>query len=103
MRSWRACKITEFQPAMFDRAEAVLVDTPSERLHGGTGEAWNWAAARDLGPRIILAGGLDDTNVATAIEAARPWGVDACSRLESAPGRKDHAKVRRFVKAALNA
>jgi phosphoribosylanthranilate isomerase len=102
-RIWRACRVTEFSPAMFNSAEAVLVDTPSQQLLGGTGEAWDWSAARDLGPRIVLAGGLDDSNVARAIDAARPWGVDACSRLESEPGRKDHAKVRRFVKAALNA
>jgi phosphoribosylanthranilate isomerase len=102
-RVWRGCRVTEFSPAMFDGAEAVLVDTPAQSLLGGTGEAWDWSAARGLGPRIVLAGGLDDSNVAQAIGAARPWGVDACSRLESAPGRKDHAKLRRFVKAALNA
>ncbi len=58
-----------------------------------------WRA--DLAAKIVLAGGLDASNVREAIEAARPWGVDACSRIERAPGRKDHNKMKRFVEAAL--
>ena len=52
---------------------------------------------------MIVAGGLDASNVAEAIRVAQPWGVDASSRLESAPGIKDPEKVRRFVEAALAA
>ena len=51
----------------------------------------------------MLAGGLDGNNVGDAIAQVRPWGVDACSRLESAPGRKSETKVREFVNAALAA
>jgi indole-3-glycerol phosphate synthase/phosphoribosylanthranilate isomerase len=50
--------------------------------------------------RVMLAGGLDATNVANAIRAVRPWAVDASSRLEVEPGIKDHAKVRAYVEAA---
>jgi len=50
---------------------------------------------------LIIAGGLDGENVRTAIQQARPWGVDACSRIESAPGKKDHVKMAQFLKAAL--
>lgn len=53
----------------------------------------------DLPGRIVLAGGLGPENVAEAIEQVRPWGVDACSRLERAPGRKDHGKVSEFLRA----
>ena len=50
--------------------------------------------------RIMLAGGLGPDNVRAAIEAVRPWGVDAASSLESAPGVKDHERVRAYVAAA---
>lgn len=105
LRVWRAARVTpEFTAASLDdaQAEAFLLDTADGALAGGTGRTFDWNAARNLGRRIILAGGLDASNVRAAIEAARPWGVDACSRLESSPGKKDPAKVREFVKAALN-
>ncbi len=53
--------------------------------------------------RIILAGGLHAGNVAQAIAIARPSGVDACSCLESAPGRKDPGRTAAFIAAALAA
>ena len=53
--------------------------------------------------KIVLAGGLAPDNVAQAIREARPWGVDACSRLESAPGRKDPVQVRAFIQAIRQA
>ena len=58
------------------------------------------ARAAEVDGRLMLAGGLDASNVGAAIAAVRPWAVDASSRLESAPGIKDHAKVRAFVEAA---
>ena len=42
------------------------------------------------------------TTSALAIEQAKPWGVDACSRIEKSPGLKDHDKMRKFIHAALN-
>jgi indole-3-glycerol phosphate synthase / phosphoribosylanthranilate isomerase len=58
------------------------------------------ARAAEVEGRLMLAGGLDASNVGAAIASVRPWAVDASSRLESAPGIKDHAKVRAFVEAA---
>jgi phosphoribosylanthranilate isomerase len=84
-------------------AEAALVDTPSGAQQGGTGRTFDWSLAAGLPGRIILAGGLGPDNVAEAIRTVRPWGVDACSRLESRPGRKDHEKVRAYVEAARKA
>lgn len=100
MRYWRAVRFSGALPND-DNAEAFLLDTPSAHLHGGTGETFDWTRAYGLPGKIILAGGLDGTNVRTAIQQARPWGVDACSRIESAPGKKDLEKMKRFIQTAL--
>jgi phosphoribosylanthranilate isomerase len=104
LRVWRALRVTaEFSIDVLDAipAEACLLDTPAPELHGGTGRTFDWSRARGARRPVILAGGLDESNVRRAIEAAQPWGVDACSRLEAAPGRKDHGKLARFLEAAL--
>jgi len=59
----------------------------------------HWRNARGAG-RLVLAGGLGPHNVRAAVEAVEPWAVDAASQLESAPGIKDHEKVRAFVEQA---
>jgi phosphoribosylanthranilate isomerase len=82
--------------------EAYVLDA-STAGHGGSGETFDWTIARGFPHRAIIAGGLDGSNVAEAIRATLPWGVDACSRLESAPGKKNMEKVREFVQAALKA
>jgi len=64
-------------------------------------EHWERAAAAE--GRIVLAGGLAADNVREAIEAVRPWAVDASSRLEVQPGIKDHGKIRAYVEAARSA
>jgi phosphoribosylanthranilate isomerase len=105
LRVWRGLQAGPgFDIASLDaiQAEAFLLDAPSQTLYGGTGRSFDWSLARGARQRVIVAGGLDETNVRRAIEEAQPWGVDACSRLESAPGRKDHLKMARFLKAALS-
>ncbi len=104
LRVWRAIQANGSLVSHLndELVEALLLDTPSEKLHGGTGAPFDWALAKGLPKKVVIAGGLDATNVRKAIEQAEPWGVDACSRLEKSPGLKDHAKVREFVKAALN-
>jgi indole-3-glycerol phosphate synthase/phosphoribosylanthranilate isomerase len=74
---------------------ARLLDQPWE---GSDPEHWDAAARAD--GRIVLAGGLGPENVHAAIETVHPWGVDASSSLETAPGIKDHARVRAYVEAA---
>lgn len=82
---------------------AVLVDSRTAMAVGGTGVAFDWFEARKTifadteKIKLIAAGGLTPSNVAEAIVTLRPWGVDAVSGVESAPGRKDPDKVRRFI------
>ena len=74
---------------------ARLLDLPWE----GT-DPDHWTHAAEAEGRVVLAGGLGPENVREAIAAVQPWAVDAASSLESAPGVKDHDKVRRYVEAA---
>jgi phosphoribosylanthranilate isomerase len=101
LRWWKALEAGPEVRRLIEQfpAEAFLLDAPAGAQHGGTGRTFDWKLAAGLPGRIVLAGGLGPDNVKEAIRAARPWGVDACSRLESAPGRKDAAKVRAFVRA----
>lgn len=81
---------------------AYLLDAYHPDRHGGTGRTFNWSLAVEAkvhGP-ILLAGGLTPDNVAEAVRAVHPWGVDAASGVETSPGHKDHDKVLRFVAAA---
>ena len=88
--------------------DAILVDSRTATVVGGTGIAFDWQKARDTvfhsaAPsrvRMVVAGGLTPANVAEAIATLRPWGVDVVSGVETAPGRKDAAKVRDFVSNA---
>jgi phosphoribosylanthranilate isomerase len=108
LRIWRAATVDEnFRLADLDQypAEALLLDAPAGEGHcatyGGTGRTFDWSKASGRANlKIILAGGLDAANVRQAIAAAHPWGVDACSRIESSPGRKDHVKMAQFLKEA---
>ena len=101
VRIWRALSEVHDPDLLNEDVEAVLIDSPSDESFGGSGKTWNWSQAPRLEQKVIIAGGLDAENVRLAIEQARPWGVDACSRIEKSPGLKDHEKMRKFVKAAL--
>jgi phosphoribosylanthranilate isomerase len=85
----------------------VLLDHPSGS--GGAGEAWSWGDASELiekGYDVILAGGLDPSNVAEALAALGdllPWGVDVASGVESETPRKDAAKIAAFIEAVRTA
>lgn len=86
--------------------QAVLLDAYSRELYGGTGDVFDWSAARRvraLVPRLFLAGGLGPHNAAEAVRAVAPYAVDACSLLERAPGLKDAGRVRAFVAAVRRA
>lgn len=82
-------------------AYGLLLDTPAPDLAGGTGRTFDWRSIEPLAPgtRLFLAGGLGPDNVREAITIVRPFAVDACSRLESEPGVKDHARLAAFFSA----
>ncbi|MEA3509838.1 MAG: phosphoribosylanthranilate isomerase, partial [Actinomycetota bacterium] len=77
-----------------------LFDSVTARQHGGTGLTLDWTVIARPQQRFVLAGGLEPGNVAEAIAALKPWGVDASSGLESEPGIKDAARVAAFVEEA---
>jgi phosphoribosylanthranilate isomerase len=110
VKVWKALRVgPDFDPSLrrfglnYEQipVEAVLLDGPA------SGQPFEWLKAgiyvRGVTGfqkrRIIIAGGLDASNVAEAAMLS-PWGVDACSRIESAPGRKDHKKMSEFLQAA---
>jgi phosphoribosylanthranilate isomerase len=90
-------------PSSDPNVDAILVDSRTVSFAGGTGQTYDWGAARKTifsadGPmKYVAAGGLTPANVAGAIATLHPWGVDVVSGVEAAPGRKDPAKVRAFI------
>lgn len=108
-------RVLHFNADLFEQLEnlrthaamdAVLVDSRTAGAIGGTGITFDWRSARTSFSkegkylRLIAAGGLKPENVAEAILTLEPWGVDVASGVESAPGRKDPARVREFIKRA---
>lgn len=83
------------------KADAILVDG----VKPGSGEVYDWGLTDNapVGVRLIVAGGLNPTNVGDAIERIRPWGVDVGSGVEAEPGKKDPNLVRDFVVSAREA
>jgi phosphoribosylanthranilate isomerase len=83
-------------------ADLYLLDAYSAKARGGTGERFDWSLAKTLIGRdnIVVSGGLNPDNVAEAIRAFEPFGVDASSCLEDSPGEKNDERVRRYISAA---
>jgi phosphoribosylanthranilate isomerase len=83
----------------------LLLDAHHPTLWGGSGERADESLAAQIArqQRLLLAGGLSPDNVADAIRAVKPWGVDVASGTEATPGRKDHARVRAFIANAKQA
>lgn len=84
--------------------DGLLVDSRTATAVGGTGVAFDWAAARTSlfqnaheRPYRIAAGGINPANVAEAVATLDPWGVDVASGVEAVPGRKDPVKLLEFV------
>jgi phosphoribosylanthranilate isomerase len=93
-----------FEPqeaATYD-VDAIMLDAFHAELRGGTGQIFDWTLGRqtrDQVRRLFLAGGLAPENVSQAIAEVGPYAVDACSSIESSPGRKDAGRMKAFVSA----
>jgi phosphoribosylanthranilate isomerase len=92
----------EFQPedVLQYETDAILLDAYNPKEHGGTGETFDWEIARkvqEIFPKMYLAGGLSQNNIARAISDIRPFAVDACSCLENEKGKKDKVNLINFI------
>lgn len=101
---WRAVRLQEglWKPDPWDWAPERFVMDAASPAYGGSGVKVDWAAAEKFAAQhwSLLAGGLDPDTVGAAIRAVCPAGVDVSSGVEAEPGRKDHAKVSAFIRAA---
>ncbi len=81
---------------------AFLLDSHQKGAYGGTGKTGDWQVAAEIAKQypILLAGGLNPENIASAIEAVQPWGVDVASGVESQRGVKDLGKIKAFIQQA---
>ena len=91
--------------AAWSEQTTLLLDTIDPVRRGGTGVPVDWTLAAGVARtrRLVLAGGLTPENVASAIRAVRPYGVDVSSGVELSPGVKDFGKVARFIANARQA
>lgn len=80
-------------------AAGILVDSYHQGIAGGSGESFDWQRIpQQFAGRIILAGGLDNTNVASAIKTVQPYAVDVSSGVESEKGIKDEGRIEAFMR-----
>jgi phosphoribosylanthranilate isomerase len=106
MKAFRVKDQESLQSMRNYHTDAWLLDSYNPKERGGTGETFDWSLAvqaRQLGRPVVLAGGLKPENVAEAIQAVQPFGVDVSSGVEIAPGRKDPNRVREFISRAKTA
>ena len=91
-------------PASLAGADYWILDTPQQG-HGGGGRSFDWKLADPLAghPRVFVAGGLDPDNIGDVVRRLKPYAVDVASGVESAPGVKDHGRIRAFVQAVREA
>jgi len=99
--------LTELREYRYTPA-AFLLDTYHEQALGGVGAVFDWSLAVEAKKiagdiPIILAGGLTPENVAEAVRRVRPYAVDVSSGVEAESGRKDHDKLRRFIRTVREA
>jgi len=89
---------------LFSSSSAILIDTYSQKMRGGTGKTFNWdLIPKNLPSPLIIAGGLDGSNVSSLINSVNPYGVDVSGGVELDKGIKDHKMMKNFVLGVSNA
>lgn len=106
---WRVLHLEKGLPKNWQSidVDAFLLDGCSAAMPGGTGQVIDWKRAAEVVQEspvpVLLAGGLDSSNVREAVRQVQPFGVDASSRLESCPGKKDINQVKAYIRQCRNA
>ncbi|MGE4170744.1 MAG: phosphoribosylanthranilate isomerase [Candidatus Margulisiibacteriota bacterium] len=107
-RVLKAFKVAELDDlsgiaAYRDVVSGVLLDTKIPNMEGGTGKTFDWGLAlraKNVGVPVVLAGGINSSNVKKAIQLVNPYAIDLSSGVESSPGKKDYNKMQEMVKIA---
>ena len=105
MKAFRVSKAADVKKADASPADALIFDTLINGRFGGTGRTFDWEVLRGKTIRHpwFVSGGLDPENVKKLLKVLRPYGVDVSSGVESSPGKKDHERVKEFIKNARSA
>ena len=99
MKAVRVRRPDDIRTARIFPTQWILLDAFHEELYGGSGDRFNWDWLRDdVEGKVFLAGGIGPDNIADAL-AVGAWGVDLCSGVEAAPGRKDPGRMKRLFAA----
>ncbi len=95
MKAIRVKDQTDIKKADRFFTDAILLDAFDPEKYGGTGLTFDWNIIGHIGKRIFLAGGINPDNAAAAVELG-VYGIDVCSGIEAAPGKKDHKKMKKL-------
>ncbi|MHC4186084.1 MAG: phosphoribosylanthranilate isomerase [Planctomycetota bacterium] len=95
MKALRVKDQSDIEKAEDYFTDAILLDAFDPEKYGGTGLTFDWNIVGHIGKRIFLAGGINPDNAAKAIELG-VYGIDICSGIEAAPGKKDHKKMKKL-------
>ena len=82
-------------------ADYMMLDAFKKGIYGGTGTKFNWKIAKHINKKnLFLSGGLNPSNIKTAIKIANPYAVDVCSGVEKSHRKKDFEKMKKFIESA---
>jgi phosphoribosylanthranilate isomerase len=95
MKALRVKDQSDIQKAESYFTDAILLDAFDPEKYGGTGLTFDWNIVGHIEKRVFLAGGINPDNAADAVELG-VYGIDVCSGIEAAPGRKDHKKMKKL-------